>query len=410
MSSKKNIPELRFPDFDYEWDIKRIKEITKIKAGGTPSTLKKEFWNGSIPWMNSGELNLKRVYDVENRITELGLNKSSARLVPKESILIGLAGQGKTRGTAAINYISLSINQSIAAIYPNDKVFSSEFLYQNIDSRYAELRSLSLGGGGRGGLNLSIIGDFSIPVPSLDEQQKISSFLTSVDDKINLLSKKKELLERYKKGVIQKIFSQEIRFKDDNGNDFPDWEDKILEEIANYRRGSFPQPYGLSKWYDDVNGFPFIQVYDVGGNMMLKPTTKRKISDEAKELSVFVNKETIILTIQGSIGRVAITQYDACVDRTLLIFESFKIPIDKKYFIYLIYLLFEVEKRKAPGGTIKTITKQALGNFKVKVPSETEQQKIGSFLFSLDKKIGLVDSQIDKTKEFKKGLLQQMFV
>ena len=201
--------ELRFKDEfgnDYpDWKLEKIKNITSIKAGGTPSTLKVEYWNGEIPWMNSGELNLKRIYDVKNRITELGLKNSSTRLIPKECILIGLAGQGKTRGTAAVNYISLCTNQSIAAIYPNESL-NTEFIYQNIDSRYEELRRLSAGDGGRGGLNLSIIGGFGVPLPSLPEQQKIANFLSSIDNKIDLVSNQLDNTKVFKKGLLQQMF------------------------------------------------------------------------------------------------------------------------------------------------------------------------------------------------------------
>ena len=235
---KQLIPELRFSKYEGKWDFKLLKSITKIKAGGTPSTVKRDYWNGEILWMNSGELNLKRIFDVENRITQKGLKNSSTHLIPKECILIGLAGQGKTRGTAAINYVELCTNQSIASVYPNKNVFNSEFLYQNIDSRYDELRNLSTGAGGRGGLNLQIIGSFKVPVPSLPEQQKIAAFLTDVDDKITKLTKKKNLLEQYKKGIMQKIFNQELRFKDDNGNNYPIWVEKKLGKISNITTGS----------------------------------------------------------------------------------------------------------------------------------------------------------------------------
>jgi type I restriction enzyme S subunit len=89
------------------WQIKKVKDIAKVTAGGTPLTSKKEFWGGDIPWMNSGELNLKSVRAVKGRITKAGLENSSTKLIKKNAVLIGLAGQGKTRGTAAINEIDL---------------------------------------------------------------------------------------------------------------------------------------------------------------------------------------------------------------------------------------------------------------------------------------------------------------
>ena len=136
----------KFPD----WTNLKISDIAKVTAGGTPSTLNDSYWNGDIRWMNSGELNLKKVFEVENRITKAGLKNSSTKLIPKHSILIGLAGQGKTRGTVAMNYVELCTNQSIASILPNNKNYNSDFLYHNLDFRYEELRSLSKGDGGRG--------------------------------------------------------------------------------------------------------------------------------------------------------------------------------------------------------------------------------------------------------------------
>lgn len=188
-----------------------------------------------------------------------------------------------------------------------------------------------------------------------------------------------------------------------------DWDGDSLINIAKFRRGSFPQPYGLPEWYDDENGMPFIQVYDVDDNFRLKQTTKRKISELAAAQSVFIEKGTVIITIQGSIGRVAITQYDAYIDRTLLIFQEFYNNIDKTFFAYILFLLFEIEKLKAPGGIIKTITKEVLSDFVVSFPKVQEQQKIASCLSSLDELLAAHKDKLDALKDHKKGLLQNLF-
>ena len=187
-----------------------------------------------------------------------------------------------------------------------------------------------------------------------------------------------------------------------------DWVEDTLVNLADFRRGSFPQPYGLPKWYDEINGMPFIQVYDVGEDFKLKPQTKYKISKLAAEQSVFIPKGTVIITIQGSIGRVAITQYDAYIDRTLLLFEEFHQEIDKTFFAYVLYLLFEIEKLKAPGGIIKTITKEVLSQFTVKLPKPKEQQKIAACLSSLDEVITAESQKLEVLKDHKKGLLQNL--
>ena len=186
--TKPNVPNLRFPEFEGEWDKLKVRDFTKVVAGATPATDKKEYWGGTIRWMNSGELNLKRVYEVQGRITQLGYDRTSTKIIPSHSVLIGLAGQGKTRGTAAMNYVELCTNQSIASILPSDS-FYPEFLYQNIESRYKELRDISSGDGGRGGLNLQMIYNLDIPHCSVQEQKKIGDFLYLLDQRIAIQNK-----------------------------------------------------------------------------------------------------------------------------------------------------------------------------------------------------------------------------
>ncbi len=211
-SQTRNLPKYRFKEFenDGEWEVKSIGSIAKVSAGGTPTSTEPKYWGGNIPWMNSGELNLKKVNSVANYITQLGLKESSTKKIPPLCVLIGLAGQGKTRGTAAINYIELCTNQSIAAIHPNKANFESEFLYHKIDSMYKTLRRLSTGQGGRGGLNLSIIREIEITFPSVKEQQKIASCLSALDELITAQAEKIEQLQLHKKGLMQGLFPKSI--------------------------------------------------------------------------------------------------------------------------------------------------------------------------------------------------------
>lgn len=205
----------------------------------------------------------------------------------------------------------------------------------------------------------------------------------------------------------KKNLMPELRFPEFKG--IGGWEKLSLIQLAKFRRGSFPQPYGLSKWFNDENGMPFIQVFDVNNNLQLKPTTKRRISKLAAEQSVFILKGTLIVTLQGSIGRVAITQYDAYVDRTILIFEEFHKPTEKLFFAYIIQNLFELEKERAPGGIIKTITKEVLSDFTVRVPQFPEQQKIADCLSSLDELISAHIQKHEALQSYKKGLMQNLF-
>ena len=202
--------QTRLPGFHGEWEVKQIGDFTDCKAGGTPSTRISIYWGGSIRWMSSGELHLKRVYEVEGRITELGLSNSSAQMIPRNCVLVGLAGQGKTRGTIAMNCVELCTNQSIAAIFPNP-TFVPDYLYYNLDSRYAELRELSTGAGGRGGLNLTIIKAIPIPFPSFDEQLAIAAVLSDMDTDLMLLEQRLTKTRALKQGMMQELLTGRTR-------------------------------------------------------------------------------------------------------------------------------------------------------------------------------------------------------
>ena len=207
LTGKKRLLDDKGKRFEGDWEEALLGECADLTAGGTPSTKKPEYWNGKIPWMNSGDVNLKQVFSVDGRITELGLKESSTKEIPENSVLIALAGQGKTRGTVAINRIRLCTNQSIAAIMPYKNVLNFDFLYFNLDSRYQELRSMSTGDGGRGGLNLSILKSIKLLIPAITEQQKIATVLTNADKEIELLKQQLADLQQEKKALMQVLLT-----------------------------------------------------------------------------------------------------------------------------------------------------------------------------------------------------------
>lgn len=208
--SKKSTKQSELGEIPEDWEIKKIGDITSCTAGGTPNTSISKYWGGTNPWMSSGELHLKKVFDVTERITDDGLANSSTKYVPINSVLIGLAGQGKTRGTVAITRISLCTNQSIASIFPS-KNHSTEYLYYNLDSRYEELRGLSTGDGGRGGLNLTIIRNLSLPLPCIEEQTAIATILSDMDEEIQMLEQHLSKTRQIKQGMMQELLTGKTR-------------------------------------------------------------------------------------------------------------------------------------------------------------------------------------------------------
>ncbi|MBL3853021.1 MULTISPECIES: restriction endonuclease subunit S [Bacillus cereus group] len=201
-----SVPEVRFPGYTGDWEQRKLGNHAEILTGGTPKTQIKEYWEPrEIPWMSSGEVNKKRLSSTDNMISTQGFENSSARWVKENSVLIALAGQGKTRGTVAINEIPLTTNQSIAAIVPKDELHF-EFIFQNLEKRYEELRLISSGDGTRGGLNKQLISDVEIMSPSVEEQIKIGNFFKQLDDTIALHQRELDALKETKKAFLQKMF------------------------------------------------------------------------------------------------------------------------------------------------------------------------------------------------------------
>jgi type I restriction enzyme, S subunit len=174
----------------YNWEIRKIEEITlDIFSGGTPNTSKKEYWNGSIPWLSSGETRNPFILETEKKITKLGVENSSTRLAQKEDIIIASAGQGHTRGQVSFCMMDVYINQSIVALRANRKVIEPLYLFYNLKSRYNELRKISGSHSSRGSLTTKLLANLRIRVPLVLEQKKMCELLHVLNAKI-ILNKK----------------------------------------------------------------------------------------------------------------------------------------------------------------------------------------------------------------------------
>jgi type I restriction enzyme S subunit len=255
--------------------------------------------------------------------------------------------------------------------------------------------------------------------PSLPEQQKIASFLSAVDEKIQQLIKKKALLEHYKKGVMQQLFSGQLRFKDENGNDYPDWEEKRLGEITKYTKGFAFK----SADYQD-SGVRIVRVSDLLTTSIKKDNEKVFLSSEkASDYSKYQLVEgNIIVTTVGSkpemiesaVGRGIYinNKNEGLLNQNMLKFENID-GVSNRFVIGLInskryqHYMKGIARGNANQANITVVD---LLQYKVPLPSLQEQQKIATYLSGIDIKIEAVNNQITQTQTFKKGLLQQMFV
>lgn len=416
MNKKKEIvPKFRFPEFGTSegWKKYKLREladrITKKVGDNKLVTLSISAGIGFVSQAEkfsrdiSGKQYCNYIYLKKG---EFSYNKGNSKTFPQ-----GCIYELKEYEEAAVPnaFISFRFKENLVPSFYQG-YFDSNFHGKQL------VRFITSGARSDGLLNISPTDFFSIVLPSpvkKEEQQKVADCLSSIDELIDAESRKLKALEKYKKGLMQKLFPAEGKtvpeWRFPEFQDCEEWETVKLEKLALYRRGSFPQPYGLPEWYDEKSGMPFIQVFDVDDNMKLKSNTKNKISELAAQQSVFIPKGTLIITIQGSIGRVAITQYDAYIDRTLLLFEKFFRRIDKTFLAYNLQLLFDIEKQKAPGGIIKTITKQALSEFLTSIPRIEEQEKIAGCLSEVDTIITEQSNKVEQLKAHKNGLMQGLF-
>ncbi len=189
-------------EIDLMWNKVKIGEVAKLMTGGTPLTSKREYYGGDIKWLVSGDIHKGEIFDCDGRITRLALEESNARLLPVNSVLIALNGQGKTRGTVAILRTEAACNQSLVSINPEKDKLLSEFLLYVLKGKYQEIRNIN-GDNQRGGLNMPIIRSIEIPLPPLKIQKQI---VEKIESERALVKSNKKLIEIYEQKIKDKIY------------------------------------------------------------------------------------------------------------------------------------------------------------------------------------------------------------
>lgn len=367
------------------WKRVKLGDVSVILAGGTPSTKRRDFWGGSISWMNSGDLNKKKVFEVKGRITELGLKSSAAKMLPENTVLIGLAGQGKTRGTVAINKIELCTNQSVAAIMPN-KELNFGFLFLDLDRRYRELRSISAGDGGRGGLNLQILKFLKINLPPIKEQSKVVKILETWNEAIEKLGKKIEIKKRVKKGLMRELLTGKTRLPGFSG----EWEFFKLGGICVISKGE-----QLNKNTLKGGG----KYAAISGGIEASGYTDQWNTDE----------NTIIISEGGnSCGYINfITEKFWCGGHCYAIKNSKDFD---KFFLYQKLKLNEPKIMKLRVGSgLPNIQKNSLDTLKLKMPKDIkEQNAIANILTAADNEIMGLERKLEILKNQKRFLLNKL--
>ena len=195
------IPELRFPEFSGKWDEKRIRDIAKVVGGGTPKTENDDYWDGDINWFTPSEIGKKYVYESQRKITNEGLQNSSAKLLPEDSILLSTRA---TIGEVNIKKNKTTTNQGFQSLIVKQE-YNNEFIYYLLNLYKREMIKHS---SGSTFLEISKkeVEKINIKVPNLEEQDKIANFISLIDKKIEIKEKEVENLKKFKKGLLQKMF------------------------------------------------------------------------------------------------------------------------------------------------------------------------------------------------------------
>lgn len=413
-----NTPTLRFPEFKGNWELKKLGEITeKVNSGKTPLGGESVYVEKGILFIRSQNvLDSKLSFENSTFITEKINNTMKNSVVKANDILLNITGASLGRSCVVPNNFTVgNVNQHVCIIRLNKEnepyfiqpIFSSE-KGQNI---FTSLQT----GSGREGLNFQSIRGMTLPFPTLPEQQKIATFLTTVDEKLQALKQKKSLLEQYKKGVMQQIFSQELRFKDDNGNEFADWEVKKLRELDIYvSDGNYGELYPRADQMVS-SGVPFIRANNIK-NLKLTMNDMKFIDAEHHKIlkSGHLKTGDILVTTRGEIGMLAYVseEFNNSNINAQICLLRVDINLSSRFLLNYLSSSWGISQFKAlqTGSALKQLPRASLAKIVINLPCLEEQTKIANFLTAIDEKINQCQAQITNAEAWKKGLLQQLFV
>ncbi|WP_371094497.1 restriction endonuclease subunit S [Staphylococcus sp. HMSC057A08] len=368
-------------------------------SGGTPSSTNKSLYAGEIPFIRSGEINS---LITEMKISQKALEKSSAKMVNEGDILYAL--YGATSGEVAISKIEGAINQAVLCI--RTKQITS-FLYQYLKLKKSNILNKYLQGG-QGNLSAKIIKNIVLSMPDTKEQRKIGDFFSKLDQQIELEEKKLELLEQQKRGYMQKVFSQELRFKDKKDNYYSDWKNYQLKDLTYYKNGK-----GYEKVATTNGKYNIINLNSIGVKGELKDSGKYT---DFEDDTLLKNDLIMILSdvAKGNlIGMTAIIDENNkyLLNQRIALLRIKNSLITNAYFLYL-YINFNRKYfiNMSTGMSQLNINKKTVEDFQVNLPSIEEQNKIAILFKNYEDTIKKQASKVKLLKQRKQGLLQKMFV
>jgi type I restriction enzyme S subunit len=400
---KQLIPELRFSEFDAEWKGVELKKIATINP-------KNDELPNSFVYIDLESVN-KGLLSKEERVFKSDAPSRAQRLLKNEDILYQTV-----RPYQKNNYFfDRTENDYVASTgYAQIRTKnSSKYLYQYLHTNYFVNKVLvRCTGTSYPAINSTDLSKIKVSIPQLPEQQKIATFLTDVDDKITKLTKNKDLLEQYKKGVMQKIFNQELRFKDDDGNNFPNWQKTKLGKSVKFLKGK-----GLPKSEIVCDGqykcIHYGELFTKYNELIDNIISRTNDNDNDKTILSKVNDvlmPTSDVTPNGLATASCIKESDVILGGDVLIIRQDIKKIEGVYLAYYIKHFRNDVMKLVSGSTVYHLYGSDMKNLQVLIPCLDEQTKIANFLSDIDLKIAVLNTKIESNQNFKKGLLQKMFV
>ncbi len=384
MPEEKLIPELRFPEFEGRWVEKKLEEVADFHDNrrNPLSETERSKRRGKYPYYGaSGIIDYVDDYIFDGEFVLLG--EDGANIITRSSRLAFLIS-----GKCWINNHAHVLKARA----------SNQFLAESLERiRYEKYNT----GTAQPKLNSEVCKKILLHFPQPEEQQKIAAFLTAVDQRIQQLRQKKAKLEEYKKGVMQQLFSQTLRFKDENGDDFLDWEEKKLGEVCKVNPNSVKLP----------QEFIYIDLESVDKGMLIKQEKISKGIAPSRAQRVLKKNDVLYQTVRPYQRNNLFFSFKGDYVASTG-YAQLRAKESPSFLFYLLHTDSFVGKvmNRCTGTSYPAINSSDLSNIEVSIPSLLEQQKIASFLSSIDNAIEKVSQQIDDSVVFKKGLLQKMFV
>ena len=399
------VPKLRFKEFSGDWEEKKLeKELKEYYLGSNykNSENKTSFPLLKMGNLDRGKINLKKIEYIDE--CEIIFEKDKVKY---GDLFFNTRNTPELVGKVAIwrNELPLMYFNSNLMKMTFDNNFFMNYKF-NTKNMIEKLKSIATGTTSVGAIYTKDLLKLDLLIPNLQEQQKIADFLSSVDKKISITEEKLDLFKDYKKGIMQKIFKQELRFKDSNGNDYPEWEEKILGKIIiKNKEKNKENKYNLVQSISNKFGFVNQDEYF---------EDRRVASQDLKNYYVAKNKLFAYNPSRINVGSLAYKE-DNNISVISPLYVSFysnkEYLIDNFLFNWLFSSPFIKQMSCSFEGSVRNnLSFETLSNFIIELPCLEEQEKIANFLSSIDKKIDNLIAELENLKEFKKGLLQQMFV